>query len=437
MKMKKVLIITYNWPPCGGIGVLRCLKFAKYLREFGWEPIVYIPDGAEYPYLDDSNEKDVPKNLTIIKGKIFEPFRAFKFITGRKNANLNNIVHVRDKQSFFDRISIFIRGNFFIPDARALWIKPSVKLLLKYLKEHPVDAIFTDGPPHTNTIIGTKVSLATGIPHLADFQDPWTQVDYYKLFKITAWADRIHKKLEQETFKHAKKITIASPSWKEDIESIGAKNVDVLYYGYDEDDFVNIKAKPDDFFTLCHSGLLGFDRNPQNLFGVISELNIEMPTFKDHFRLKLIGQVDFEVTNLIEKYNLTNQVILLGTVKRNISLQEICNAWALLLPLNKAENAKGRMPGKLYEYLRAYRPIISLGPNDSDVAAVIREYKVGENFLYTDFVSLKHNIKTLYENYYLISNFTSIDALNDISVFSNVNQTKKLASYLTEITSLK
>jgi hypothetical protein len=437
MKMKKVLIITYNWPPCGGIGVLRCLKFAKYLREFGWEPIVYIPDGAEYPYLDDSNEKDIPKNLTIIKGKIFEPFKAFKFITGRKNANLNNIVHVRDKQSLFDKISIFIRGNFFIPDARALWIKPSVKLLTKYLKENPVDAIFTDGPPHTNTAIGTKLSTITGIPHLADFQDPWTQVDYYKLFKITAWADRIHKKLEQETFKQAKKITIASPSWKKDIESIGAKNVDVLYYGYDEDDFVNIKATPDDFFTLCHSGLLGFDRNPENLFEVIKELNIEIPDFKNHFRLKLIGQIDFEVTNLIEKHNLSSQVILLGTVSRNVSLQEICNAWVLLLPLNKAENAKGRMPGKLYEYLRSRRPIISLGPNESDVAEIVREYKVGENFLYDETKILKSYIKSLYENYFQTSNFESINAVNDIAVFSNRAQTKKMASYLTEITSLK
>jgi hypothetical protein len=435
--MKKVLIITYNWPPCGGIGVLRCLKFVKYLREFGWDPIVYIPDGAEYPYLDDSNLKDIPKDLTIIKGKIFEPFKSFKFITGRKNVNLNNIVHVRDKQSLFDRISIFIRGNFFIPDARAFWIKPSVKLLSLYLMQHPVDAIFTDGPPHTNTVIGTKVSLATGIPHLADFQDPWTQVDYYKLFRITTWADKIHKKLEQETFKQAKKITIASPSWKKDIESIGAKNVDVLYYGYDEDDFINIMAKQDAFFTICHSGLLGFDRNPNNLFEVISELNIEIPTFKNHFRLKLIGQVDFEVTNLIEKYNLTEQIISLGTVKRNISLQEICNAWALLLPLNKAENAKGRMPGKLYEYLRAHRPIISLGPNDSDVAMVIKEYRVGENFLYTDITSLKYYIKSLYSNYFLSSNFTSIKALNDISSFSNRNQTKKMASYLDEITSFK
>jgi glycosyltransferase involved in cell wall biosynthesis len=434
--LKKVLVITYNWPTCGGIGVLRCLKFVKYLRKFGWEPVVYIPEGAEYPYLDKSNLKDIPENLTIIKGKIFEPFNAFKILTGRKNTNLNNIVHVREKQSIFDKLGVFVRGNFFIPDARSFWIKPSVKLLTKYVAQNKIDAIFTDGPPHTNTVIGTRLSTITGIPHLADFQDPWTQVDYYKLFKISAWADKIHKRMEQHTFKQSKKITIASPTWAADLENIGAKNVDVLYYGYDEDDFTKITPQADKFFTFCHAGLLGFDRNPEGFFAAVESLNEEIPGFKKDFRLKLMGQVDFEVTNAINKYNLSNQVILLGTVQRDISLQEICNAWALLLPLNKADNAKGRMPGKFYEYLRAKRPVISFGPNDSDVTAIINDYKVGANFIYTDFESIKKYVKSLYLNYYVKSDFSGINAAKDIAVFSNENQTKKLAHFLNEMVSV-
>jgi hypothetical protein len=393
---------------------------------------VYIPEGAEYPYLDNSNFKDIPDGVEIIKGKIVEPFKAFKILTGRKKANLNNIVHVRDKQSFFDKIGIFIRGNFFIPDARSLWIKPSVKTLTKYLSKNRVQAIFTDGPPHTNTVIGTKISKISGIPHLADFQDPWTQVDYYKLFKITSWADKIHKRLEQDSFKQASKITIASPSWKEDIESIGAKNVDVLYYGYDEADFENIVAVPDRLFTFCHAGLLGLDRNPNAFFEVIQSLNTEIPSFKNHFRLKLIGQVDFEVTNTINQHNLAGQVLLIGTVQRDVALQEICNSWVLLLPLNKAENAKGRMPGKFYEYMRSQRPIISFGPLDSDVAAIIEDYKVGENFTYENTNNLKGYIKKLYHNY-CNNSFLPVQSAKDISVFSNENQTKKLGQYLDEI----
>jgi len=158
-------------------------------------------------------------------------------LTGRKGAMINPI-HVRDKEpGLIEKLLIWIRANYFIPDARALWIRPSVRKLIRYLKKNPVDAIFSDGPPHTNTVIALRIAKKTGIPWIADFQDPWTQVDYYKLFPIGKRADRKHHRLEQETFQTAKKITTVSPSWKDDLESIGAKDVGVIYYGYDEDDF--------------------------------------------------------------------------------------------------------------------------------------------------------------------------------------------------------
>jgi glycosyltransferase involved in cell wall biosynthesis len=437
MERKKVLIITYYWPPSGGIGVLRCLKFAKYLRKYGWEPIIYAPEGAEYPYLDDSNFKDIPENLTVIKGGIIEPFSAFKFLSGRKKTSVNNILHVREKQSLVDKLAIWIRGNFFIPDARSLWIKPSVKRLKKYLEENPVDAIFTDGPPHTNTAIGTRLAELTRIPHLADFQDPWTQIDYYKLFKITKWADRKHRMMEQKTFKWAKKITIASPSWKTDLESIGAKNVDVLYYGYDENDFSSLVINPDEKFTVCHSGLLGFDRNPENLFAAIRQLIDEVPLFGEHFKLKLMGQIDFMVVEAIKKYNITNNVDFLGTVSRSQSLQEICGSWMLFLPLNQADNIKGRIPGKFYEYIRAKRPIISLGPDDTDVAHIVNEFGVGRNSPYDDVLRVKQYVEEIYSKFYLLNKFEDVQAAKNIDVFSNENQTKVLAKFLDEMTILK
>ena len=199
--MKRVLIISYHWPPSGGVGVLRCLKFSKYLRQFGWEPVVYIPMNANYLLRDDSNRKDIPDNIEILRHSIREPFGLFKLVSGRKKDDPADPVHVRQKKSFIDNFAIWVRGNFFIPDARCLWIKPSVRYLKRYLKDHPVEAIFTDGPPHTNTVIGQRLSSELGIPWLADFQDPWTQVDYYKLYKIGKLADRRHKTLEQQAFK--------------------------------------------------------------------------------------------------------------------------------------------------------------------------------------------------------------------------------------------
>lgn len=432
---KKVLIITYNWPPSGGINVLRCLKIAKYLRDFGWEPVIYTAKDAQYPYFDYTNEKDIPEGITVLKRKILEPFGLFKKLTGRgKDIPLNNIVHVRDKQGALDKFGIWVRGNYFVPDARFLWIKPSVKYLVKYLKENPVDAIFTDGPPHTNTVIGCEVSKQTGTPWLADFQDPWTQVDYYKLFKIGKRADAKHRRLEQETFNIAEKITIASPTWKKDLESIGANGVDVIYYGYDEDDFKNITSVADKKFTLCHSGLLGFDRSPDNLFKVLKELKEELPQFGEHLALKLMGQIDFTVFNLAKSLGLEENIMNLGTVSRERSLQEVCNSWGLLLPLNKADNIKGRMPGKFYEYIRAERPILSFGPHDSDVANIINEYGAGQNFEYTETENLKAYIKYQYQEKFLKEDFSPLNYKKDKSFFSNKNQTKQVAKYLDGIT---
>jgi glycosyltransferase involved in cell wall biosynthesis len=436
MALKKVLIISYYWPPSGGIGVLRNLKFVKYLRNFDWEPIVFVPENADYPYLDEGNFRDIPDNVQVIKYPIREPFRLFKILTNRKNTPLNNIVHVKDKQTWFDNLAIWIRGNFFIPDARALWIKPSVRYLVNYLRENPVDAILTDGPPHTNTVIGTQVAQKTGIPYLADFQDPWTQVDYYKLFKIGKRADRIHKKLEQETFHAARKITIASPTWKKDLMAIGAKDVEVIYYGYDEDDFAALKVQPDAFFTFTHAGLLGTDRNPDNFLQAFAALNQELPGFKEFARIKLIGQIDHTVLQNIQALGLQEQVIQMGTLPRKQTLQELVNSWVLLLPLNKADNVGGRMPGKFYEYIRANRPVMSLGPTGTDIEYIMKQYELGENFSWEDTRHIKEFMQRQY-HFFQQQQFKHDSERPDYSVFSNFNQTKKLAGLLHEITTTK
>ncbi|MEM9855916.1 MAG: glycosyltransferase [Bacteroidota bacterium] len=433
--MKKVLIITYYWPPAGGIGVLRCLKFAKYLRDFGWEPIIYTAKNAQYPYYDSENEKDIPNNIEIIQKSIIEPFTLFKILTGKKkDTPMSNPLVARDKKpGILENFMIWFRGNFFIPDARALWIKPSVRFLTKYIKSNPVDAILSDGPPHTNTMIACKLSVKLGIPWLADFQDPWTQVDYYKLFKISKWADRIHRKMEQRTFKTAKKITIASPQWKKDLESIGAKNVDVIYWGYDEDDFEGLEYNSSEKFTICHAGIFGSDRLPENFFKVLKELCNEVDGFKEDLVVDLYGMVDFSIEESIKANNLEDNTTYNGTVPRKTILKKVSSAHMLLLPLNKSENILGRIPGKLFEYLRSYVPIICLGPNGSDVHNIITELKAGQNFTYETKGALKQYILAEYESHKISD--ISTTPKRDIAKYSVKNQTKTLSLFLNEITS--
>ena len=431
--MRKVLIVTYYWPPSGGIGVNRCLKFSKYLRKFNWDPIIYTAKNANYPFIDEKNLEEVPDGITILKKTIIEPFTAFRFFSGRKKGDaMSNPIHVRRKKSkIIDNVAIWIRGNFFIPDARSLWIKPSVKYLIKYIKQNPVHAILSDGPPHTNTVIAGRISKVFDIPWLMDFQDPWTQVDYYSLFKLTKQADRKHHRMEQEAFKQASVTTIASPTWKNDLEKIGARNVHTIYWGYDEQDFKNLNQHLDSRFSLSHAGLLGYDRNPEVLFNVLSDLKTEMEEFSKDLRIKFAGMVDYEVLEELSKYGLDENLENLGTVSRKDALQLIMNSQILLLPINKAKNAKGRIPGKLFELLRTGRPILYLGPNESDVYKIINETGHGSCFEYEDYRGIKNFIIRKYKQFKLGS--IQNHRIDNIQEYSVENQTRLVAKYLDEI----
>jgi hypothetical protein len=411
--------------------VLRCLKIAKYLRDFGWEPIIFTAENAAYQYLDFSNEKDIPEGLEIHKVPITEPINAFKFFSGRKkNAPLQNITaNSSRKKTVIDKLGMWVRGNFFIPDARFMWIKPSVSYLSDYLNNNPVDAIFTDGPPHTNTVIGMRLSQHFGIPWLADFQDPWTQVDYYSELYIGKRADKKHKLLEQEVFNTAKKITIASPAWKTDLESIGARNVDVLYYGYDEADFEGFQSIKNDVFTIVHAGLLGSDRNPIGFFESLGKLIEQHPDLAANIQIQLAGEVDYSVQQTIEANGLAQVTKYFGMISR----QEVLNLYAasslLLLPVNKAANAKGRIPGKLFELLRTGKPMVVFGPDDGDVKHLVEEKRRGSSFEYMDITSIGMYL----EKVLLKSEFENFDPSLSVEEFSNRKLTEKVAHLLDEI----
>ncbi len=432
--MKKVLIISYYFPPCGGIGVLRCLKIAIYLRDFGWEPIIYTAENAHYPSYDYGNFGDIPEGITILRQPVFEPYSFYKKFTKQKpNANANNaLVATEGKKTWKHTLAVWIRSNFFIPDARAFWIKPSAKFLTNYMKTNHIDAIFSDGPPHTNTLIACLLKEKTGVSWLADFQDPWTQVDYYQRLILTSWADSKHKKLEQKAFKNADAMTIVSEVWKKDLESIGAKNVSVLVWGYDEDDFKNLQTNYDKKLTITHAGLLGDDRNPKVLFEVIAELGNELGNdFKQIIEIQLIGQVDNAVVESYTKYGIANLVTLIPQIERKEALQYVANSQVLLLLLNQADNAMGRIPGKLFEYLAVQRPVLCLGLQGSDVDKILQKTQAGNTFTYDNKIALKKQIKLYYEKFKLNKHLHQQNF--DISEYSNKKLTEKVANLLNQI----
>ena len=386
--MKRVLIISYYWPPAGGISVIRPLKLAKYLKIQGWIPIICTAKNPHYPFEDNTSINIIEEGPEVLKVPIFEPYGIYKVLTSQNKSALADVIQNAPKHSLLHQISVWIRGNFFIPDARCFWIVPVIKKISAYISENPVDAIITTGPPHSVNRIGALLKKKFNLPWIADFQDPWTQVDYYKHFKITSWAHARHRKMENEVFAHADLITIVSDSWKVDLQQIGAKKVEVIPLGFDPDDFKSSSIL-DQFFSMTHLGLLGEDRNPETLLYVIKAICEENSDFANYFRLNLVGKVNSKLSDLVASLNLKSNVFFIGQVSRKLALQYMQKSQLLLLLLNKAENVSGRIPGKIFEYMGAKRPVISLGPVGTDVSIIISKSRLGQNIPYDNFELLK------------------------------------------------
>ncbi|MDP3444848.1 MAG: glycosyltransferase, partial [Ignavibacteria bacterium] len=256
--MKKVLIITYYWPPSGGAGVQRWLKFVKYLNEFGWTPVVYTHLNPEIPYRDETLLKDIPASTEIVQRKIVEPYQLYNFFTGKKkDAKFQHgfLKDIGNKASITENASIWIRGNVFIPDARALWIKPSVKFLKTYLKNNPVDLIVSSGPPHSMHLIARSLKKSMNLPWIADFRDPWTKIYYFDKLKLSAFAFKKHKKLEQQCLDDADFLITVGSTMKKDFENFTSTPIEVITNGFDHTDFDNIQTEKPKKFTLFYSGM--------------------------------------------------------------------------------------------------------------------------------------------------------------------------------------
>lgn len=226
---KKLLIVTYYWPPAGGPGVQRWLKFVKYLPDFNVQPIVYIPENPTYPIIDNGLESEVSKQAIILKNKIVEPYGLASFFGKNKTQKISSgIIPHQKKQSFFERFLLWVRGNIFIPDARFLWVKPSVNYLKKYIEENNIDTIVTSGPPHSLHLIGLQLKKDLGVTWLADFRDPWTTIGYHKALKLSSYAEKKHKALEREVLNSADTIIVTSKTTKAEFEAITSNQLRLL-----------------------------------------------------------------------------------------------------------------------------------------------------------------------------------------------------------------
>lgn len=424
---KKILIISYYWPPAGGPGVQRWLKFVKYLPDFGIEPHVYIPENPTYPLIDEKLVCEVSGKAIIVKKKIFEPYGLAAFFSKKKTQKISSgIIPNQKKQTFIEKLMLWIRGNLFIPDARVFWVKPSVKFLKKYLQEHEINTVITTGPPHSLHLIGLQLKKELQINWITDFRDPWTTIGYHKQLKLSNWATKKHKALEKEVLNTCDAIIVTSENTKKEFEILSNQPIEVITNGYDIENI--IKKTLDCQFSLAHIGSFLSERNPQILWQVLSELIQENEDFATHFELKLIGAVSSEVLESIEKYQLNPFVNNLGYVSHEEALQEQRSSQVLLLVEIDSHETKCIIPGKLFEYLVSERPILAIGPNDTDFEKIIKATNSGTFFNYQEKEALKNQILN-YFNLYLENNLKSHPI--GLQKYSRKQLTQELAKLIT------
>ncbi len=430
--MKRVLIITYYWPPAGGGGVQRWVKFAAYLRSFGWEPIIYTVKDGDYPITDPSMEQEVPSGLEIIRLPILEPYTLYQWFLGkpRKGAMDANFLSQGKKLGWKDKIAVWIRGNFFIPDARFLWVRPSVQYLLKYIQKSPVDAIISTGPPHSCHLIAQKLHAKHKIPWLVDYRDPWTQIDYFDDLNLTPIARKRHESMEKSVLDECSAIVTVGQTMADDLKSITQNRTIVITNGFDESDRPEGLVQPDEAFTLTYIGTMNAARNPEVIWKAVSELKtIDHPLIQT-LKIRLVGKPEFVIKENILKYGLENLVEFTGYVTHKEAIKFQNSSWVLLLVINRTSNNASILTGKIFEYLASGRPVLCIGPTKGDAASILRQAGSGHLFDYEDTDGVKQ---------YLIHQFGKFQekkfesTTGRITGFSRRNLTEKLAALLDEL----
>ena len=428
--MKKVLIITYYWPPSGGSGVQRWLKFVKYLPTLGWQPYVFTPENPSFETRDDSLFKDVPPEAEIIHFPIWEPYKAFgtlSKLTGNKKVGQVDLVK-SGKKTLFQRVTGWTRGNLFIPDARVFWVKPSVKFLKKFLVRNEITTIITTGPPHSLHLIGMKLKKKNpALKWIADFRDPWSEWDLLETLSLTDWARREHQRLEGKVLKRADRVITIAPFHVKRLEVLGKRKVDLITNGFDEDDFVGVQKVKTEKFTIRHIGMVDELRDPRPFMEAARALGQEQPDFLSHVKIEFIGYVNSSFRSHVKNDELLSGITVFSKPLAHSELLKRYGETDLqLLVLAHTALAPGNLPGKFFEYLASGNFIFGVGPEVGDAADILRETNTGIMIDRSKVLQMKTWLKVRFEYW----KTGSMEAKRDVTAFTRKALTGKLVEKL-------
>ncbi|HOY30927.1 MAG TPA: glycosyltransferase family 4 protein [Bacteroidales bacterium] len=425
--MKKVLFITYYWPPAGGAPINRILKFYQYLPEFGWEPVILTTEGGDFPFEDASLLHEVRSETKIYRSKGLSLHKIFSKVSPKSKKNFVPYGFTdASKSSFMDKLSRWVKYNF-IPDTRFPWYFSTVGKAVKIIKEEKIDLIFSSSPPQTNHIIARKAAQKTGLPWVADFRDPWTDV-FWLLNNSIRWKciHNIDKRIEHKTIADMDTVITVGPSLVEILQRKTSKKIHLITNGYDDKYFSHLEYKPNPKFRITYAGSLSKEQDPVCFFNAI-ELLKHNKEFYENSELLFLGNFPSYLTELVNSSSYKAHTKFSPYTYYVESLNGIAASELLLLIVPKTDDNKCIITSKLFDYMGAARPLVAFGPVNGDAASIMLGAGAGQMFDYADSINAAGFILECFENWKNNKTSSSADK-SKIAEYTRRNLTKKLAA---------
>lgn len=431
---KKVLIITYYWPPSGGSGVQRWLKFVKYLPEFGWQPYVFTPENPSFALRDESLLKDVPEDAEVIHFPIWEPYEIFATVSSllgkKQSAKPTDVVPAGKGTSIFQRFSVWLRGNLLVPDPRRFWVSPSVKFLDEFLHANAINTIITTGPPHSLHLIGLRLKKRNPqLRWIADFRDPWSEWGFLDTLKIIPAVRNAHRKLERRVLQTADEVITITPFYVRQFERLSGRKVALFTNGFDEEDFASLQYTKSAHFIIRHVGIVNERCDPRHFLTACAELAKSNQDFADLTRIEFIGEVHERIQSFVKDVpELKSITSFQGNIPHKELIQRYGSSSLLLLVLTGYKDAEGYMPGKLFEYIATGLPVMAVGPVHGDASLMMKETDAGVMVSGDDLEETQRTILNYFEQWKNSSE--PLVRRGEGQKFSRRNITKKLGEFL-------
>jgi hypothetical protein len=422
--LKKVLFITYYWPPAGGATINRIFKFSQYLPEFGWEPVILTTKDGDFPFVDESLLKEVNPETKVFRSAGFSLHKIFKKVSPKSNKNFVPYGFTdQSKNSFMDNLSRWVKYNF-IPDTRFPWYFGTARKAIKIIREEKIDLIFSSSPPQTNHMVARKAARKTGIPWVADFRDPWTDVfwllDNSKRMK---WIHRWDKRIERKTINRMNAIVTVGPSLVRILQRKTDKQINLITNGFDERYFIGEDYKRSEKFRIIYAGSISREQHPECFFNSLTEA-MKNQEFRKDMEMLWLGNFPTYIHDIVETLDYKVKISFSPYTHYSDSIKMIRNSDLLLLIIPKTKDNDCIITSKIFEYIGAGRPVITYGPEQGDASLILQETKCGKVFDYDDAIG---STAFILEQWRLWKDNKNNGQLGDIMRYSRKSLTGKLA----------